>query len=175
MHGLPPTSRAFADAVHYYRQLRDLSLDELSYVLAQLGHGLTTRHIERREQAATVDDLIAIAAALGSRSAILLSHIPIDMPAPGDAAGNRPADRPRAAGAARLAGGQDHPRLKIPQVRIMERRGGCSDLRLVRTDPRHRMDGPRRRCVRRWPGQVSERRQGASESAGISSMDWHQM
>ena len=82
MHGLPPTSRAFADAVHYYRQLRDLSLDELSYVLAQLGHGLTTRHIERREQAATVDDLIAIAAALGSRSAILLSHIPIDMPAP---------------------------------------------------------------------------------------------
>lgn len=83
MPDLPPTSRAFADAVHHYRQLRDLTLDELAYVLAQLGHGLTTedlRRIENAERPATVDDLIAIAAALGARPAILLSHIPIDMP-----------------------------------------------------------------------------------------------
>ncbi|SMX99700.1 hypothetical protein BLIN101_03397 [Brevibacterium linens] len=96
MADLPPTSRAFADAVHHYRQLRDLSLDELAYVLAQLGHGLTTedlRRIEHGEQAATVDDLIAIAAALGARPAILLSHIPIDMPVPDTAlATGLPAD-----------------------------------------------------------------------------------
>ncbi|WP_169252845.1 helix-turn-helix transcriptional regulator [Brevibacterium sp. 'Marine'] len=76
MADFPPTSRAFADAVHHYRQLRDLSLDELAYVLSQLGHGLTTadlRRIEHWERAATVDNLIAIAAALGVRPAILLS------------------------------------------------------------------------------------------------------
>lgn len=84
-HDRPPTSRAFADAVHHYRQLLDLSLDELAHVLAQLGHGLTTenlRRIEHGEQAATVDDFIAIAAALGATPAILLSHISIDMPVP---------------------------------------------------------------------------------------------
>lgn len=85
MVDLPPTSRAVADAVHHYRQLRELTLDELAYVLAQLGHGLTTedlRRIEDAERPATVDDLIAIAAALDARPAILLSHIPIDMPVP---------------------------------------------------------------------------------------------
>ncbi|MFP3397658.1 hypothetical protein SB749_15110 [Brevibacterium sp. SIMBA_078] len=85
MPDLPPTSRAFADAVHHYRQLRDLSLDELAYVLSQLGHGLTTedlRRIEHGERAATVDDLVAIAAALGARPEILLSYNPNDMPVP---------------------------------------------------------------------------------------------
>lgn len=84
-HDLPPTSRAFADAVHHYRQLRELTLDELAYVLAQIGHGLTTedlRRIECGERAATVDDLVAIAAGLGARPAILLSHILIDTPVP---------------------------------------------------------------------------------------------
>ncbi|WP_205683622.1 hypothetical protein [Brevibacterium aurantiacum] len=50
-HDLPPTSRAFADAVHHYRQLRDLTLDVLAYVLAQLGHGLTTEDLRPIENA----------------------------------------------------------------------------------------------------------------------------
>lgn len=81
-----PTTLAVADAVTHYRQLRELTLDELSFVLAQdHGHGLTTeelRRIEDAERPATVDDLVALAAALGTTPAVLLSHIPLDLPDP---------------------------------------------------------------------------------------------
>lgn len=83
---LPPTTLAVADAVTHYRQLRELTLDELSFVLAQdHGHGLTTeelRRIEDAERPATVDDLVALAAALGTTPSVLLSHIPLDLPDP---------------------------------------------------------------------------------------------
>lgn len=95
-HDLPPTSRAFADAVHHYRQLRELTREELAYVLDKLGYGLTTeelRRIEDAERPATVDDLIAISAALGARPSTLLSHIPADAPVPDGSVGTGlPAD-----------------------------------------------------------------------------------
>lgn len=95
-HDLPPTSRAFADAVHHYRQLRDLTREELAYVLDKLGHGLTVedlRRIEDAERPATVDDLIAISAALGARPSILLSHVPADVSVPDGSVGTGlPAD-----------------------------------------------------------------------------------
>jgi len=95
-HDLPPTSRAFADAVHHYRQLRNLTREELAYVLDKLGYGLTTeelRRIEDAERHATVDDLIAIAAALAVSPSILLSHIPADSLVPDGSLGTGlPAD-----------------------------------------------------------------------------------
>jgi hypothetical protein len=38
--------------------------------------------MENRERIVTVDDLMAIAYALDTTPAVLLTHIPIDMPAP---------------------------------------------------------------------------------------------
>lgn len=53
-----------SDAITHYRQLRELTTDELAYVLLML------------------DDLVAIAYVLDTTPAVLLSHIPIDMPEP---------------------------------------------------------------------------------------------
>ena len=35
---LPPTSRALADVVTHYRQIAQLTVDELSYALSAFGH-----------------------------------------------------------------------------------------------------------------------------------------
>ncbi|MFE4835528.1 hypothetical protein ACFRAU_12700 [Arthrobacter sp. NPDC056691] len=91
-----PTTLAVSDAITHYRQLRELSCDELSYVLSMLGYTLSSDAIaavENRERPVTVDDLVAISYALGTSPAVLLTHIPIDMPAPeGPLASGLPAD-----------------------------------------------------------------------------------
>jgi hypothetical protein len=91
-----PTTLAVSDAMTHYRQLRELSCDELSYVLSMLGYRLSSKAIaamENRERPVTVDDLVAISYALGTSPAVLLTHIPIDMPAPeGPLATGLPAD-----------------------------------------------------------------------------------
>ncbi|WP_219152411.1 hypothetical protein [Amycolatopsis sp. TNS106] len=92
--------------------MRELSRDELSYVVAKHGHRLSAediRQLETRERNATVDDLMALAYALDTNPVALLTHIPIDMPAvTGGLASGLPADldqaelRAWAVGAARL-------------------------------------------------------------------------
>ncbi|MFE4336722.1 DNA-binding protein [Streptomyces sp. NPDC056831] len=80
-----PTSLAVSDAITHYRQLRELTCDELAYVLLVLGHPIPAdaiAEIERCERPVTVDDLVAIAYALDTTPAVLLAHIPIDMPEP---------------------------------------------------------------------------------------------
>ncbi|MGW6604240.1 DNA-binding protein [Streptomyces sp. NPDC055036] len=80
-----PTSLAVSDAITHYRQLRELTCDELAYVLLRLGHPIPADAIaemERCERPVIVDDLVAIAYALDTTPAVLLAHIPIDMPEP---------------------------------------------------------------------------------------------
>ncbi|WP_340375920.1 DNA-binding protein [Streptomyces sp. SS7] len=74
-----------SDAITHYRQLRELSVDELAYVLRMLDHPISADALAEMERCArpvTVDDLVAIAYALDTTPAVLLSHIPIDMPEP---------------------------------------------------------------------------------------------
>ncbi|QWF85925.1 helix-turn-helix domain-containing protein [Amycolatopsis sp. CA-230715] len=96
MPSLSPTSLAVSDALTHYRQLRHLTQDELACVLATSGHPLaaeTIARMENRERLITVDDLVALAYALDTTPAILLTHIPIDMPTPeGPFATGLPAD-----------------------------------------------------------------------------------
>lgn len=85
MTPLPPTSRTVAAAVEHYRELRGLTRDELARLLHHNGHELDVddiRGIEQRLTSATVDDLTAIACALDTSPAELLSHISVDQPAP---------------------------------------------------------------------------------------------
>ncbi|MDQ1031214.1 hypothetical protein QF035_008796 [Streptomyces umbrinus] len=80
-----PTSLAVSDAITHYRQLRELTIDELAYVLRMLDHPISADALAEMEGCArpvTVDDLVAIAYALDATPAVLLSHIPIDMPEP---------------------------------------------------------------------------------------------
>ncbi|WP_255306232.1 DNA-binding protein [Streptomyces sp. Wb2n-11] len=80
-----PTSLAVSDAITHYRQLRELSVDELAYVLRMLDHPISADALAEMERCArpvTVDDLVAISYALDTTPAVLLSHIPIDMPEP---------------------------------------------------------------------------------------------
>lgn len=80
-----PTSLAVSDAITHYRQLRELTIDELAYVLLMLGHPISAgalAEMERCTRSVTVDDLVAIAYVLDTTPAVLLSHIPIDMPEP---------------------------------------------------------------------------------------------
>lgn len=80
-----PTSLAVSDAITHYRQLRELTRDELAYVLEMSGHPLSADVIgemENRDRPVAVDDLVAISYALGTTPAVLLTHIPIDMPDP---------------------------------------------------------------------------------------------
>lgn len=90
------TTLAVSDAITHYRQLRELSCDELSFVLSMLGHMVSSDAIAamgNRERPVTVDDLVAISDALGTSPAVLLTHIPINMPAPeGPLATGLPAD-----------------------------------------------------------------------------------
>jgi transcriptional regulator with XRE-family HTH domain len=89
-------TRAVSALVLHYRQLRELTRDELAYVLSMSGHPLSPDAIaemENRDRPVTVDDLMAIAHALDTTPAVLLTHIPIDMPAPeGPLATGLPAD-----------------------------------------------------------------------------------
>lgn len=80
-----PTSLAVSDAITHYRQLRELTIDELAHVLSMLGHPIPAdalAEMERRARPVTVDDLVAIAFVLDTTPLVLLSHIPIDMPEP---------------------------------------------------------------------------------------------
>jgi transcriptional regulator with XRE-family HTH domain len=80
-----PTSLAVSDAITHYRQLRELTVDELACVLRMLDHPISADALAEMERCArpvTVDDLVAIAYALDATPAVLLSHIPIDMPEP---------------------------------------------------------------------------------------------
>lgn len=82
---LAPTSLAVSDAITHYRQLRELTRDELAYVLEMSGHSLgvdAITEMENRDRPVAVDDLVAISYALGTTPAVLLTHIPIDMPDP---------------------------------------------------------------------------------------------
>ncbi|WP_078872562.1 MULTISPECIES: DNA-binding protein [Streptomyces] len=72
-----------SDAITHYRQLRELTINELAYVLLMLNHPISVDALAEMERCArpvTVDDLVAIAYVLGTTPAVLLSHIPIDMP-----------------------------------------------------------------------------------------------
>ncbi|MCM2394192.1 DNA-binding protein [Streptomyces albipurpureus] len=74
-----------SDAITHYRQLRELTIDELAYVLLMLDHPISADALAEMERCArpvTVDDLVSIAYALDTTPAVLLSHIPIDMPDP---------------------------------------------------------------------------------------------
>lgn len=95
-----PTAAAVSDAITHYRQINELSCDELSYVLAGNGYELTAGDIaaiESRKRTASVDDLMAISFALDVSPAVLLTHIPVDMPFPeGPIATGLPADADQA-------------------------------------------------------------------------------
>lgn len=83
MSPIAPTSLAVSDAITHYRQLRELTRDELAYVLEMSGHAISADRIaemENRDRPVVVDDLVAISYALGTTPAVLLTHIPIDMP-----------------------------------------------------------------------------------------------
>ncbi|SEP54377.1 helix-turn-helix domain-containing protein [Amycolatopsis saalfeldensis] len=85
MPSTSPTSLAVSDAITQYRQLCELSRDDLSYVVSERGYSVSAediRQMENRERSVTVDDLVAIAYALDTTPAVLLAHIPIDMPDP---------------------------------------------------------------------------------------------
>ncbi|MEE1807657.1 DNA-binding protein [Streptomyces sp. BE133] len=74
-----------SDAITHYRQLRELTIDELAYVLLMLDHPISADALAEMERCArpvTVDDLVAIAYVLDTTPAVLLSHIPIDVPEP---------------------------------------------------------------------------------------------
>lgn len=80
---LRPTGHAVADAVQHHRQLCELTRDELSFVLRQLGYDLSAEDIaaiEDRRREVTVDDLMGLAYALETTPVVMLSHIPIDLP-----------------------------------------------------------------------------------------------
>lgn len=80
-----PTSLAVSDAITHYRQLRELTVDELAYVLLMLDHPISAdvlAEMERCVRPVTVDDLVAIAYVLETTPAVMLSHVPIDMPEP---------------------------------------------------------------------------------------------
>ncbi|MFE7119419.1 DNA-binding protein [Streptomyces sp. NPDC057654] len=74
-----------SDAITHYRQLRELTIDELAYVLVMLDHPIPANalvEMEQRARPVTVDDLVAISYALNTTPAVLLSHLPLDMPDP---------------------------------------------------------------------------------------------
>ncbi|MGW2984157.1 DNA-binding protein [Streptomyces goshikiensis] len=74
-----------SDAITHYRQLRELTIDELAYVLLMLDHPISADALAEMERCArpvSVDDLVAIAYVLDTTPAVMLSHIPIDMPEP---------------------------------------------------------------------------------------------
>lgn len=74
-----------SDAITHYGQLRELTIDELAYVLLMLDHPISADALAEMERCArpvTVDDLVAIAYVLDTTPAVLHSHIPIDMPEP---------------------------------------------------------------------------------------------
>ncbi|MGW0895535.1 DNA-binding protein [Streptomyces goshikiensis] len=74
-----------SDAITHYRQLRELTIDELTCVLLMLDHPISADALAEMERCArpvSVDDLVAIAYVLDTTPAVMLSHIPIDMPEP---------------------------------------------------------------------------------------------
>lgn len=78
----PPTTRRVAAAVSYRRELLDLSLSELAYVVRLLdGPELTVQRLSAIEQAlepATVDELTVLAVALDTSPLQMLTHPIVD-------------------------------------------------------------------------------------------------
>lgn len=92
---LDATSRSVANAIAHYRELRQLTRDELTYVLEGLGHRLDPEDLRGIEQGLTiitVDDLLALAVALDVTPAVLLSHMPSEHPRSGRIATGVPED-----------------------------------------------------------------------------------
>lgn len=82
---IAPTKLAVAAAITHYRELRDLTCAELAYLLSLKGHELgleAVLQIERAERAATVDDLVALAAVLDVTPNDLLGYVPMPPDAP---------------------------------------------------------------------------------------------
>lgn len=94
--GLPRTSATVASAVRHFRTMRELSRDELAWLLAAAEHDVGVERLEEIEDhraAADVDDLTAIACALEVSPAELLGHVPVEAPVPdGEPATGLPAD-----------------------------------------------------------------------------------
>lgn len=89
------TTLAVADAVLHYRQIASLTRDELSYLLSDLDHTIDAddlRAIEDGQSIITVDDLMALAVALGVSPTDLLVFIPIEHPGDAPLATGLPAD-----------------------------------------------------------------------------------
>jgi transcriptional regulator with XRE-family HTH domain len=85
MTTLSPTSLAVSAAVADHREAAGLTVDELAETVRHLGYRMTPadiRAIEAGEVPATVDDLVALAVALGTTPVVLLSHVPADLPDP---------------------------------------------------------------------------------------------
>ncbi|MGW8483585.1 hypothetical protein ACWGJP_10625 [Microbacterium sp. NPDC055903] len=73
------TSHAVGDAIARYRELRQLTRDELTYALSVVGHDLDVDDLRPMEQGraiVTVDDLVAIAVVLDVPPFVLLTHGP---------------------------------------------------------------------------------------------------
>ncbi|EDY61331.1 MULTISPECIES: hypothetical protein [Streptomyces] len=79
MHAVVPSrGLAGSDAITHYRQLRELTVDELACVLEMLDHPVSAdgrAEMERDARPVTVDDLVAISCALDAAPVLLLSHI----------------------------------------------------------------------------------------------------
>ncbi|WP_406086632.1 hypothetical protein [Streptomyces virginiae] len=110
-----------SDAITHYGQLRELTIDELAYVLLMLDHPISADALAEMERCArpvTVDDLVAIAYVLDTTPAVLLSHIPIDMPEPeGPFATGLPSDvDPNRASCLDRGGDQARPRVAGARV-----------------------------------------------------------
>ncbi|MFS0729621.1 helix-turn-helix domain-containing protein [Curtobacterium sp. 1P10AnD] len=92
---LSHTTRAVADAVSHYRQLRGLTLEDLSDALAEVDHRISAddlRWIEQGRTVITVDDLVAVAVVLEISPVVLLAHIPIEHPGEAPLATGVPGD-----------------------------------------------------------------------------------
>ncbi|MCY0954292.1 hypothetical protein [Streptomyces sp. H27-S2] len=66
-----------SDAITHYRQLRELTIDELAYVLLMLDHPISADALAEMERCArpvTVDDLVAIAYVLDTTRGAAVAH-----------------------------------------------------------------------------------------------------
>ena len=85
MRQTSPTTLAVADAIACSRRTRDLTQDELAYLVSLHGFEISPDaigDIEGAQRPTTVDELFAIAHVLDVSPALLLSHVPADSERP---------------------------------------------------------------------------------------------
>lgn len=134
MPTLPPTSLAVSAAVADQREAAGLTVDELAETVRHLGHRMTSadiRAIEAGEAPATVDDLVALAVALGTAPVVLLSHVPADLPDPDE--GPIATGVPDDVGGAQLRDWMEGRTSLDRQSRVAYWRERASRLELLRT------------------------------------------